>query len=43
VRRPDITKAKKILDWEPRVSRLEGLKQTIPYFQSSLKSAGVGF
>ena len=39
----NITKAKKILDWEPRVSRLEGLKQTVPYFQASLKSSGVGF
>ncbi len=38
VRRPDITKAKKILDWEPRVSRPDGLKRTIPYFQASLNS-----
>ena len=36
VRRPDITKAKGCLGWEPRVSRLEGLKRTIAYFQSSL-------
>jgi dTDP-glucose 4,6-dehydratase len=36
VRRPDITKAKERLEWEPRVSRAEGLKQTIAYFQSSL-------
>ena len=36
VRRPDITKAKERLGWEPRVSRAEGLKQTIAYFQSSL-------
>ena len=42
VRRPDITKAKHCLGWEPRVSRLEGLKQTIPYFQASLKRSGIG-
>ena len=38
VRRPDITKAKHCLGWEPRVSRLDGLKRTIPYFQASLNS-----
>jgi dTDP-glucose 4,6-dehydratase len=36
VRRPDITKAKGCLGWEPRVSRLDGLKRTLAYFQSSL-------
>jgi nucleoside-diphosphate-sugar epimerase len=36
VRRPDITKAKERLGWGPRVSRAEGLKQTIAYFQSLL-------
>jgi dTDP-glucose 4,6-dehydratase len=36
VRRPDITRAKHRLGWEPRVSRLEGLKRTLAYFQSSL-------
>ncbi|MDG1333146.1 MAG: SDR family oxidoreductase [Crocinitomicaceae bacterium] len=33
-RQPDITKAKKILDWEPKVDRAEGLKITYEYFQS---------
>ena len=42
VRRPDITKAKHCLAWEPRVSRLEGLKRIIPYFQASLKRSGIG-
>src|SRR3954463_7072933 len=33
-RRPDITKAKAILGWEPKVSRSEGLKITYEYFKS---------
>ena len=33
-RQPDITKAKKILGWEPKVSRKEGLKMTYDYFKS---------
>jgi len=33
VRRPDITKARKLLDWEPRVPLDEGLKRTIDYFR----------
>src|SRR2546429_852257 len=38
VRQPDITRAKKILDWEPRVEFEEGIKQTIDYFRASLKT-----
>lgn len=33
-RRPDITKARAILGWEPKVSRAEGLKITYEYFKS---------
>ncbi|GAB3563482.1 SDR family oxidoreductase [Spirosoma luteolum] len=33
-RQPDITKAKAILDWEPKVSRAEGLRITYDYFKS---------
>ena len=33
-RRPDITKARTILGWEPKVNRAEGLKLTLSYFQS---------
>jgi dTDP-glucose 4,6-dehydratase len=33
-RRPDITKAKALLGWEPKVSRAEGLKITYEYFKS---------
>jgi UDP-glucuronate decarboxylase len=32
-RRPDIAKAKKILDWEPNIPLEEGLENTIEYFQ----------
>jgi dTDP-glucose 4,6-dehydratase len=33
-RKPDITKAKQLLNWEPKVDRAEGLKLTYAYFQS---------
>jgi dTDP-glucose 4,6-dehydratase len=33
-RRPDITKAKALLGWEPKVGRAEGLKITYEYFKS---------
>jgi len=33
-RQPDITKAKQILGWEPKVNRTEGLKITYDYFKS---------
>ncbi len=33
-RKPDITKAKSILDWEPKVARAEGLKITYDYFRN---------
>jgi len=33
-RQPDITKAKELLGWEPKVSRAEGLKRTYKYFSS---------
>lgn len=35
-RRPDISKAKRILDWEPRISLHEGLAKTIEYLRSEL-------
>jgi dTDP-glucose 4,6-dehydratase len=34
VRQPDITKAKTLLGWEPKVPLEEGLKRTIEYFRS---------
>lgn len=36
LRRPDITKAQKVLGWEPKVDREEGLKKTIEYFKQRL-------
>jgi nucleoside-diphosphate-sugar epimerase len=38
-RRPDISKAREILRWEPRVPLREGLVKTIDYF-AGLLSAG---
>jgi dTDP-glucose 4,6-dehydratase len=37
VRQPDITKAKKVLGWEPKTSLDEGLGKTIEYFRSRLE------
>jgi len=37
-RKPDITRAKKLLDWEPKVNRKEGLARTYEYFKSLPKS-----
>ncbi|HMU93210.1 MAG TPA: SDR family oxidoreductase [Anaerolineales bacterium] len=35
-RRPDITRAQTILNWEPKVSLEEGLIRSIPYFKQKL-------
>ncbi len=35
-RKPDISRARQLLDWEPRVQLAEGLAPTIAYFQSCL-------
>ena len=35
-RQPDITRARQILKWEPKVSLEEGLLKTIPYFRQKL-------
>jgi dTDP-glucose 4,6-dehydratase len=34
VRQPDITRAVKLLNWEPKVDRKEGLEKTIDYFRN---------
>ena len=35
-RRPDVTRAKNILDWEAKVELKEGIARTMPYFQEKL-------
>jgi dTDP-glucose 4,6-dehydratase len=34
VRKPDINRARKLLGWEPKIERTEGLKRTLEYFQA---------
>ena len=36
VRQPDISKAKKILGWEPKIGRTEGLRITVEYFKEKI-------
>jgi len=36
-RKPDISKAKKLLDWEPKVSLEEGLRRMIGWFEEKEK------
>ena len=38
-RRPDISRARAMLDWEPRVPLAEGLRQTCAYFAQQLNAA----
>ena len=40
-RRPDITKAKRLLGWEPKVSLEEGLKYTLDYFKEKFAKGSV--
>jgi UDP-glucuronate decarboxylase len=35
-RKPDISRAKKVLNWEPRISLKNGLQMTINYFRKEL-------
>ena len=35
-RQPDITRARQILNWEPKVNLEEGIRKTIPYFKEKL-------
>jgi nucleoside-diphosphate-sugar epimerase len=36
VRKPDITRARELLHWEPRVTLEQGLTSTIAYFRAKL-------
>jgi dTDP-glucose 4,6-dehydratase len=38
VRRPDISRARQLLGWEPRVDRHEGMKRTLEHFRGRVKS-----
>jgi dTDP-glucose 4,6-dehydratase len=38
IRQPDITRARAILGWEPKVSLEEGLQRTLAYFRPRVKS-----
>lgn len=40
-RRPDITRAKKLLNWEPRVKLAQGLAKTAAYFRGRLANEAV--
>ena len=37
-RKPDLSLAKKMLEWEPKVKLKEGLKKAIPYFEKEINS-----
>jgi dTDP-glucose 4,6-dehydratase len=36
-RKPDISLARKLLGWEPKVGREEGLRRTIEYFKGQVR------
>lgn len=38
-RRPDITRARTLLGWEPKVDLEEGIRRTLPYFRQKLEAA----
>ncbi len=40
VRRPDISRARELLGWQPRVALEEGLQRTIPWFRDKVTHGG---
>jgi nucleoside-diphosphate-sugar epimerase len=41
VRRPDITRARTTLGWEPKVAVREGLARTVAYFRTLLEAGRI--
>jgi dTDP-glucose 4,6-dehydratase len=41
VRQPDISRARKVLGWEPKIEFEQGIKATIEYFQGRLKADAI--
>ena len=41
VRKPDISRARQLLGWEPKVGRREGLERTLRYFQAQVAAQTV--
>lgn len=39
IRQPDISKAKNLLHWEPKVERVEGLRKTLKYFREKIEAS----
>jgi dTDP-glucose 4,6-dehydratase len=39
LRKPDVTRARQLLGWEPKIDRHEGLKRTLAYFQKKVAQA----
>jgi dTDP-glucose 4,6-dehydratase len=37
VRKPDITRARTLLKWEPKIGREEGMRETMEYFRNTIK------
>ena len=42
IRQPDITRARALLNWEPRVARADGLARTLDYFREGVAAARTG-
>jgi dTDP-glucose 4,6-dehydratase len=40
LRRPDITRARQLLGWEPKIDRHDGLRRTLEYFQNKIAREG---
>jgi dTDP-glucose 4,6-dehydratase len=41
VRKPDITRARQVLGWEPTIARRDGLRVTLEYFRTRVQRPGI--